>query len=166
VTGTPLRIAVILTALAGAIQLGLTRPWQQETARLSGEHLHLREQRREQQLRLAELETRAALRAHAAALVGRSAAVAPSDAALHKVRTGVVSALDSGIPSRLQVRAGPAPAVATVTLSTSADFSTVLELTADLTQAGSGLVFRHLTFGRANPGVTLTVEAVALGGGS
>jgi hypothetical protein len=166
VTVTPLRIAVALAALAGGIQLGLTRPWQQEAAGLSGEHLRLRNQHREQRVRLAELQTRAALRAHAAALVGRSAAVQPSDAALHKVRTGVVQALDPGVSSRLEVRPGPAPAIATVTLSTVGDFSTVLELMADLAQARSGLVFHRLNFARGNPGVTLTLEAAALGGGS
>jgi hypothetical protein len=166
VTLTPLRIAVTLAVAAGAIQLGLTRPWRQEAVRLSDEHDRLRQQRRKQRLQLAELQARAALRAHAAALVGRSAAVQPSDAALHKVRTGVVQALDPGTSSRLEVRPGPAPAVATVALSTSGDFSALVELTANLAHARAGLVFHRLNFGRGNPGVALTLEAAALGGGS
>jgi hypothetical protein len=165
VTLTPSRIALGLAGLAVALQLGLTRMWRQEAAALSDQHQRALNQQREQHRRLAELESRAALRAQATALVGRSAATPVSDAAVQKVRRGVVEALDSGLPtSRLEVRRGPAPAVATVTLATGGDFATIVELASTLAQPRSGLVFRRLSFTRAGGGLGLNIEASALGG--
>src|SRR5688572_33161486 len=108
-----------LAALALAVQLGLTRSWQQEARALAAQERSLLGQQRETRRRLVDLETRAALRAHAAEIVGRSAAASSSDAALHKVRSGVVRALHT--PFRLEVRPSEGPAVATVSLVTAGD---------------------------------------------
>jgi hypothetical protein len=165
-TLTPSRVALGLAGLAVALQLGLTRTWRQEAAALAEQHQRALNQQRTERRRLAELEARAELRAQAAALVGRSAATAASDAAVQKVRMGIVEALDAGLPSsRLEVRRGPAPAVATVTLSTAGDFATVVELASTLAQPRSGLVFRRLSFSRSGNGTLgINVEASALGG--
>ena len=165
-TSTPARAGIALAVLALAVQLALTRPWRREAGELSAQHQRLLDQQRQQRHRLADLEARAALRASAVALVGRSAATSRSDAVLHRVRTGVVSALDPGVPSRLEVRSGPAPAVATVALSTAGDFATVVDLAATLARPGSGLVFRRVSLRRGSNVVDLQVEAAALGGGT
>lgn len=165
-TVTSARVAFALAVLAGVVHLGLARRWQAEAAEHNAARQGLLRQEREAQRRLRDLDREARLRAEATALVGKSASTLPSDAALQKVRARVVAALERGARSRLEVRPGPAPALATVALWTVGDFVDLVERVAALSHPGSGLILSRAVFVPDIAGTAaVQLEALALGAG-
>ena len=158
------RVGLALIVAAVLVQVFLTGPWEEEGARLESEHRALLKQHRSVSQRAADLEKRAGLRAEAMALVGRSAAILPSDAAVQKVRGRVVGALEGVGRWRLDVNPGPSPALASVALGTDGDFSDLVALVTDLCRPRSGFVIERLSLSRGGRGVGLEMEAAALGG--
>lgn len=159
------RIALGLVVAAVLVQLFLTQRWQSQAAEHIAARQTLLRQEREAQRRLRDLDREAQLRAEAVALVGKSATTLPTDAALQNVRGLVVGELDDESRARLEVRPGPAPAVATVTLWTTGDFVGLVDLVAALTRPGTGLVLNRVSFGRDAAATSVQVEALALRAG-
>ena len=162
----PARIALGIVAVAVLVLLFLTDRWQRDAASALAQWHVLKRTEGEAQQRLLDLERDAKLRADAVTLVGKSASTVPTDAALQKIRGLVIQALDDESPARLEVRAGPAPALATVSLSTTGDFKELVDLASTLSRPSTGLVVGRVSFGRNARRVSLDLEALALGTGS
>jgi hypothetical protein len=154
-------VVVALVAAGLLVQWGLTAQWRTESAALANEHQRILGEHRAAARRVAELERRAALRARVSP---RGAAEVPTDEALQKIRSGVVNALGRVSHSRLEVRPGPAPAMATVSLSTDGSFLEIVDLVSTLARPGSGLVVQRVMLQPSGlGGIQLQLDAVALG---
>jgi hypothetical protein len=83
---------------------------------------------------------------------------------VQKVRGEVVRALVGVGRWRLDVKPGPPPALATVSLGTEGSFADVIDLVSAVCRPRSGLVLDRLSFSRTPNGVGLQMTATALGG--
>jgi hypothetical protein len=147
------------------VHVAFTAGWQDETVARGRENQRLLTEQQTLRKQLVPLERNATLRAQATGLIGRSASALPTDEAIQQVRATVVKALGHTGRSRLEVRRGPAPALATVSVAAEGSFFEMVDLVTTLSHPGSGFVLQHVSFMPGPGGVSMTAEALALGGG-
>jgi hypothetical protein len=156
--------ALLLAALL--LYIGVARPSRKQAGDAADEYRRARNERREIQARLSQLERRDAARRRAAGLV--QTAPASGEEAVRRARRSVVQAL-AGVSvrdTRLSVQPGRLPLGARVRLSTQGSYEEVLRLCTSLSRPDSGLILNRVGLRPTADGASLDVDAVGFGAGS
>lgn len=156
-------VGIVLFLLAALVYLLVSMPARQAADEAAEQTERARAQRREAGTRLAAVQKRAAFLTRAVALMPQLPA--GRDSSVQSVRSRIVRSLrEAGVSHvRLEVKPAAAPAVADISLSAESSFEGVIRLIRHVVSRDSGLVLERVALNSGPSGLTLTLEAAALG---